>query len=225
MTRPACTALWIATWVIALAACDDDSAEPDGSTASPAQDAALADAGNACTLPSDCQDFQILGMTTKACCSSSEPCGYELAELDDATVMDFEGIEDLYEELTSDGRCAPLSFFFGPNPPLPEARVAVDDGEDILLTPDCSAYHVLAWGLPGCCLPDDSCGLSTNESWSTFANILQGDGVPFNRPQCLSAETLNQQFHDSVALEAFARVVAGGTCNHAALDARLEPAP
>lgn len=223
MNSSAYCAFSIATFALVLTACGDDKVEPDGSMDASPQDGALDDGGS-CTLPVDCQDFELLGMTTKACCSSSEPCGYQLAPLDEAITMDFENIDELYEELTSDGRCAPLSFFFGPAPVLPETRVAVEGGDDILLTPDCSAYHVLAWGLPGCCLADDTCGLSTNESWSTFANIIQGDGKPFDRPACLSAEALNQQFRGSVALEAFARTTTSGTCDHAALDARLEPA-
>jgi hypothetical protein len=226
MNRHAHAALWMLTSAVGLAACGNDSGEPDGSTAV-SQDGAMVDAGDAgeaCVPPAECQDFQLLGMTTRACCSRSEACGYELPPLDDELKMSFENIESFYNELTSGGRCAPLSFFFGPNPPLPEARVTFEGEEDILLTPDCGSYHVLAWGLPGCCLADDTCGLSTNESWSTFANIIQGDGVPFDRPQCLSAETLNRQFRDSVALAAFARTVASGTCDHAALDARLEHA-
>ena len=224
--------MWMMIWAVAFLACGDDAAEPssepDGSAPPPRHDAAIADSGTTCTLPSDCVDFTLLDMTTKACCSSSVACGYELPELDDMAKMDFPGTEDLIAELTAgdpNGRCAPLSFFFGDAPTLPERRVAVEEGDDILLTPDCSSYHVLAWGLPGCCLPDDSCGLSTDESYTTFANAIQGDGMPFDRPACLSADTLNQQFRDSVVLEAFARTVASGSCDYAALDARLAPEP
>jgi hypothetical protein len=229
MSRLTYAALWITTWAVALAACgDDDSTEPDDAPASSQRDGAPADASESCGLPRDCPDVRFLDMSMKACCASSEPCGYELPPLDDEIKMDFPQAQDLYDELTSadpDGRCAPLSFFFGDAPTLPEARVEVEDGEDILLTPDCTSFHVLAWSLPGCCLPDDRCGLSTDASWTIFANIIQGDGVPFDHPQCLSAEALNQQFRDSVVLESFARTTASGTCDHAALDERLTPPP
>lgn len=168
-------------------------------------------------------------MTTKACCSRTETCSYELPPLDDQAKMDFQGLEEAYKLLTADdpsGRCARLSFFFGPNPTLPERRVTVKDGEDVLLTSDCTAFHVLAFGLPGCCLPDSTCGLSTDESWSTFANAIGDAGKSFfNRPECLSPEALNQRFRDTIVLAGFGRTAGGGTCDYAALSARLAPPP
>jgi hypothetical protein len=78
-----------------------------------------------------------------------------------------------------------------------------------------------AFILPGCCLPDNSCGLSTDESWPVFEGLLAGADAPFIRPECVPAEVLNQQFRDSVVLEPFARTTASGSCNYAELDAKL----
>lgn len=213
---------WLIVYAVALAACGDNSAKPDAPT-SPASSAAAAGPPQ-CTLPSTCSDFQIVGMMMKACCSPTVVCGYELPRFDEEMLRDFAETEGMIVQLTGGdpNRCAPESFFFGPNPELPELRIEVERGDDILLTPDCTSYRVLAWGLPGCCLPNDTCGLSTDESYSTFANIIQGDGVPFDHPECLSAEALNQNFRNSGVLAAFARTVSSGTCNYAALDSRLK---
>ena len=179
----------------------------------------------ACVPPSDCPDIDVGLVSTKACCTPVTTCGYEVPEPDPQTVMDFPQIPEFLAMLTAgdpNGRCAPSDFFLGPRPGLWEHRVEVEDGgPDILITPDCESYTLFAFILPGCCLPDSTCGLSTDESWPTLEVLSGGIDAPFNRPQCVPAEVLNQQFRDSGVFASLARTVASGTCNHAALAAAL----
>src|SRR5262245_6421555 len=100
MSRLAQIPLWIATWAVALAACGDERADRGGPAPAPGQDGAVADASDTCALPSDCTDIELLGMTTKACCSPAQACGYELPQLDDAAKMDYPGVDDLHRDLT-----------------------------------------------------------------------------------------------------------------------------
>ena len=181
---------------------------------------------DACTLPSTCVDIETSLTSAKACCTPTTTCGYELPEITEEAVIDFPQVTEYYAQVTAgdpNGRCAPESFFFGPRPGLWEHRVEVDDGADILITPDCESYTVLAFILPGCCLPDDTCGLSTDESWSTLGYLANDMGARFASPECVPAEELNQQFRDSGTLQSFARTTASGTCSYRALDAALPP--
>jgi hypothetical protein len=231
MSRPPCCGCWLLPWLLApLAGCGDSAASAtDGATTAPndagaVPDGSSGDAGFACTLPSDCRDFTIAGMSSAACCSPATACGYELPPLDPETLMFFPQAADFYVEVTGgypDGRCAPESYFFGPRPGLDKERVVAADGSDILVTPTCASFTVLAFILPGCCLPDDSCGLSTHQSAPTLAGLAPDAGAPFAEPECVSAQALNQQFRDSITLEPFARTTASGSCDHAALAAEL----
>jgi hypothetical protein len=220
--------------VVAQLGCTEESgASPDASSDAAPADAASRDASSSadapdaaysCTPPSDCPDITVGGISTTACCSPVTECGYELPEPDAETLMYFPDVVPFVAELTEgdpNGRCAPESFFFSPQPGLWKHRVDVEDGEDILITPDCESFTVFAFILPGGCLPDDTCGLSTHESAATLGFLAEGMDVPFARPECVSAEVLNQQFRDSVVLEGLARTTASGTCDHAALAAEL----
>jgi hypothetical protein len=197
------------------------------------------DAAYSCTPdPEICPDLDIGMMPQPSCCTPTEPCGYELAELDEETKMWFPDAEGFLAELTRgdpNGRCVPESFFFGVRPGLWEHRVevngggvdgggvdgGVDRGADILIVPECDSYTLLAYILPGCCLPDDTCGLSTDESWPTLEYLAMGT-FPFTSPECVSAAELNQQFRDSVTLQTFARIPdTTGTCDYAARAAEL----
>jgi hypothetical protein len=176
-----------------------------------------------CVLPSDCVDINTLFFASKACCTPTTTCGYELPELDSETLMHFPDAKEFIAKQTAgdpNGRCAPASFFLGPRPGLYKHRVEPENGQDILITPDCGSFTVLAFILPGCCLPDNTCGLSTDESYSTL-EVLAGAPAPFTSPECVSAPTLNQQFRDSMTLAPFARTIASGACNYAALAAEL----
>ena len=232
MRRRWLTVDWFVIGALAVVGCGDDAndiSEPrsrsDASTPA-TRDAGPADAGYSCTPPPSCPDLEVADQSSRACCSPVTECGYELPEVDDETLMLFPGVIEARKTLTAGdprGICAPESFFFGPRPALYDHRVLVEDGDDILLTEQCESYTLLAFILPGCCLPDNACGLSTDESYATFADFAPGLEAPFTKPECVSAETLNQQFRDSVVLEDFARTTATGRCNYAELDATLEP--
>jgi hypothetical protein len=138
--------------------------------------------------------------------------------------MFFPDAQPRFDELVAgdpNHSCAPDSVFYGPEPGLYEHRVEVEGGDDILITPDCESFTVLAFILPGCCLPDDTCGLSTDESWPTLQYLAGGVDAPFTHPECVPAEVLNQQFLDSEVLAVFARTTASGGCDYSALDAEL----
>jgi hypothetical protein len=162
----------------------------------------------------------------RACCTPSYTCGYELPPPDEETLMLFPQAVEFLANLVKDdpnGKCVPASFYFSPREGLWKHRVEVDGGEDILITPDCLSFSLGAYILPGCCLPDDTCGLSTDESYTTLEYLAEGASFPFTRPECVTAEVLNQQFRDSVVLAGFARTIATGTCDHVALAAELPP--
>jgi hypothetical protein len=212
----------------AVTACGDDEADvpqhQDAASAATQPDGSAADAAFSCTPPGDCPDVEVASMSLTACCSPVTDCGYEVAELDDMILTDFPMAADFRDMLVEGdplGKCAPEWWFFGTRPGLEADRIEVEDGDDILITPDCESYTVLAFILPGCCLPDNSCGLSTDQSWPTLEYLAEYMEAPFTRPECVSADVLNQQFRDSVVLEGFARTTATGSCDYAALDAQL----
>jgi hypothetical protein len=117
------------------------------------------------------------------------------------------------------GRCAPESFYFGPQPGLNEERYEEPGVPDVLIATTCASFHIAAFTLPGCCMPDNSCGLSTHANGLMFAETVNDLNAPFARPECVPAEVLNQQFSAS-KLASFARLKGGGTCNYAEIDAR-----
>jgi hypothetical protein len=210
-------------------ACGDDGSQsmPSSRTVTPsAFDAGPlpADGEGECTIAPDCADVSVKEIVQKACCTQVFSCGYLLTEPSAETLMLFPQITDVYNMVAKDDpnrRCAAESFFYGTRPGLYEHRVEPDSGDDILITPSCDSFTLAAFILPGCCLPDNTCGLSTDESWPTLEYLSDSSGFPFERPQCVTAETLNAQFRDSGTLAAFARTRSGGTCNYAELDAQL----
>lgn len=181
-----------------------------------------------CTVQSDCPDIDVNFFSAKACCTPLYACGYELPKADDITLQLFPQISEfaaMHTQGDPSGRCANASLFFGARPGLYEHRVELEDGGEILITPDCMSYTLAAFILPGCCLPDNSCGLSTDESYPTLEVLNDGAPAPFTRPECVPAQTLNQQLRESARLGAFARTTASGTCDYAALSARLRANP
>lgn len=115
------------------------------------------------------------------------------------------------------GRCAPDTFLFGSHEGLDEERWEEPGSADILIAPGCSSYHLAAFSVMGCCLPDNRCGLSTHANYDTFAVLAPN--APFGMPECVAAEVLNEQFR-AAGLRAFARTTSTGTCNYAEIDAR-----
>jgi hypothetical protein len=204
------------------AACTEDSSAPDAAVAE--SDAGSSDASFACTPRADCLDLDLQGVPFEACCSPVTDCGYTLPEPEPETLMYYPDLPELQAQLTEgdpEGRCVPSSFYFGVRPGLADDRVKVEGGDDILITLGCDSYTVLAFILPGCCLPDDTCALSTSESAPTLGYLAEDLAAPFASPECVPAETLNQQFRESGKLVGFAQTTASGSCDHAALDAML----
>ncbi|HKU38495.1 MAG TPA: hypothetical protein VJR89_10120 [Polyangiales bacterium] len=175
-----------------------------------------------CVRPPGCDHISTPFFTGTACCTEKTPCGYELPELDPETEMWFPNARAQLEMVTKDDpnhKCAPEWWFFGPRPGVNSQRYEQAGFDDILVAEECPSYTVLPHILPGCCMPDNTCGLSTNESWPTFEEFEGPGAAPFTNPECVSAEELNRQFRASRHLTTFARTVAAGSCNYAALDA------
>ena len=175
-----------------------------------------------CTIASHCLDIDVEPLTSRACCTPAYSCGYILPELDPETLMFFPQAKDFRAMLTKDdpnGRCAPESFFFGPQAGLDEERWEEEGSPDILIAPGCSSYHIAAFTLMGCCLPDNTCGLSTHANRDTFGVLANDQTAPFAQPECVTADVLNQQFRDW-DLRALARTTSSGTCNYAEIAAR-----
>lgn len=191
------------------AATTPDAAVPDGGTSS-------------CTIASTCLDIDIPPLTAKACCTPTRDCGYTIPELDAETLMYYPQAREFFAMQVKDdpnGKCAPESFLLGSQPGFTEERYEDDTVPDILIAESCSAFHVGAFSLAGCCLPDNTCGLSTHNSAPTLG-YLSGDATaPFARPECVHAEVLNEQFRNS-KLRSLARTTSTGTCNYAEIDAR-----
>jgi len=210
---------------LALGACASDvpsaaESQMPVTTTPPASDPA------ACKLADHCVDVNATFVSLKACCSPVTTCGYELPDLDPETQRFFPDAQDFVAMLAAgdpNGRCVPENFFFDLQPGLWKHRVEVETGQDIFITPDCQSFSLAAFILPGCCLPDNTCGLSTDESWPTLQVLAGGIDAPFTKPECVTAEELNQQFRDSGSLASLARTRAAGTCNYAALEAELPP--
>jgi hypothetical protein len=178
-----------------------------------------------CTVqPADCPDLITPFLNSKACCTPFHACGYLLPEGDEVTRSLFPQIEEFGRMWTMgdpSNRCANSKLFFDVRPGLDEERYLPDDGGQILITPSCMSYTLAAFILPGCCLPDNRCGLSTHMSYDTLSVLNELMPAPFTQPECVTAETLNQQFRATPKLGPFARTVASGTCDYAALDAKL----
>ena len=181
----------------------------------------------ACVLPDDCVDIETSFFNYPACCRETTHCGYELVldeEEFEESLMYFPQFEEFREEKSDDG-CFPKSFFFPILPGFYAHRTAVEGGDDILITPDCESRGFVAFALPGCCMPNNQCGISTDEMADIFQVLLEGDSAPFTQPECVPAQVLNQQLRDSVKLAGIAHLppTSGGPCDYAALDMQLPP--
>jgi hypothetical protein len=179
-------------------------------------------APGACTIASSCVDIDVPPLSAPACCTPTRSCGYLLPELDAETLMWFPQTQDLIATLTPDDpnhRCAPESFYFGPQQGLNEERREEPGEPDVLIASTCNSYHIAAFTFAGCCMPDDTCGLSTHSYGRMFAEIVNDLEAPFAHPECVPAEVLNEQFR-AHKLGSVARLMAGGSCNYAEIDAR-----
>lgn len=159
-----------------------------------------------CLPPPTCVPVDTLPFAFDVCCPEHEDCGYQIARPTEL----------------ADGTCKPVSEIFLKQPGQPEQRVVTEGQPDQLITPDCETRTLLAFSLPGCCMPNNRCGVSTY----AVADILLGlvlFPAPFTFVECVSTQQLNQQFR-ATSLAAFGQIPeATGTCDYADLDARLKP--
>lgn len=213
-------------------ACGDDTAEPAKSrdagleeakdAAMPAEKASAIDPS--CAPPPDCLPIQNL-INIDACCSETLRCGWDISDVvRNASMYPDQAAALASFDIDADKPCVPRGVLFFEAPSQPAKRVPAPGG-DILLTPDCTSRTIANSLLAGCCLPDDTCGLSTQGALSAFKALLahvQGDPTePFTSPECVSPKALNAQLADS-KLEAWAFIPASeGACSYAALDAML----
>lgn len=174
-----------------------------------------------CVPPPDCMpitNFINIGV----CCSETLRCGWDVSDFTRIAAM----YPDAYKQfgLDPENPCAPRGSLYFEAPPGPEERI-VGAGDDILVTPDCTSRYFTSALLAGCCLPNNTCGLSTADAKSAFVTLLQEDfkREPFTFAECVLPKQLNEQLASS-ALAAWAFVPPSkGKCDYAALDARLPP--
>lgn len=94
---------------------------------------------------------------------------------------------------------------------------------DQLITPDCETRALLAFPLPGCCLPNDRCGISTYQIHSILQAVVIFP-APFTEVECVSVEELNTQFRATLFAGAAQIPPSNGSCNYADLNMRLSAA-
>lgn len=212
-------------------ACGDDASGGPAQSSLSNGDAATADApqphmpgqdAGACAVAPDCQDLVTSFFEYPACCSPHVMCGYEIT-YDDEFLEVYPQARDVLINLAADdpeGKCVPESFVFPERPGTYDHRVELDGSEegDILIAEQCESRGLLVFTLPGCCMPNDQCGISTDEVAGTLEVLLDGAAAPFTKPECVSADELNAQLLET-SLSAFARIPAtsGAACDRAAL--------
>jgi hypothetical protein len=223
-------ALILVTGLLATAlSCDDDepaeAKQDSAATSSTSEDASVStaspDAGM-CVKEESCQDLLTSFFQYPSCCSPNVTCGYEIT-FDDAFFELYPQARDIVANLTSDdpaGKCVPEKYVFPELPGTYDHRVELEGPEenDILVAKQCESRGFWVFTMPGCCMPDNRCGISTDEVAPTFELLLEGESAPFAKPECVTADELNNQFKAS-SLEAFARIRAtsGAPCDHQAL--------
>jgi hypothetical protein len=184
---------------------------------------AAADSSEACRKTDDCKDLNTSFFQYPACCSPHVTCGYQIT-YDDAFFEVYPQARDVLFNLASDdpeGKCVPESYVFPTRPGTYDHRVELEDGpeeEDVLVAAQCESRGFWVFTLPGCCMRDNRCGISTDEVAGTFEVLLDGAMAPFSKPECVTADELNMQLKAS-PLDAFARIPAtsGDACDYAAL--------
>lgn len=210
------TALFPVLIALALTACgkQSDASKPPA-----------ADGGNVCMMTDDCKDLNTSFFQYPACCSPHVTCGYQIT-YDDAFFEVYPQARDVLFTLASDdpeGKCVPDSYVFPKRPGTYDHRVELEDTpeeDDVLVAAQCESRGFWVFTLPGCCMRDNRCGISTDEVAGTFEVLLEGESAPFSKPECVTADELNMQLRMS-SLDAFARIPAtsGDACDYAALAA------
>jgi hypothetical protein len=211
--------LFIAVGLL-LVSCAQEAPQPAVQAPSDAA-GGVAPAGT-CVIADGCDDLMTSFFQYPACCSPKVSCGYAVT-LDDAFLDVYPQARDLLLNVASDdpeGKCVPDTFVFPVLPGTYDHRVQVEGPEesDILVAAQCESRGLLVFTLPGCCMPDDRCGISTDEVALQLGLLLGGEEAPFSKPECVTADELNLQFKAS-SLSEFGRIptTAGTPCDHSAL--------
>jgi len=175
-----------------------------------------------CLIAEGCENLATGFFQYPACCSPNVSCGYEVT-FDEAFLDVYPQARDLLLNVASDdpeGKCVPESVVFPVRPGTYDHRVQVEGPEesDILVAAQCESRGILVFTLPGCCMPDDRCGISTDEVALQLGLLLEGEEAPFSAPECVTADELNTQLKAS-SLSEFGRIpaTAGAPCDHSAL--------
>lgn len=143
-----------------------------------------------CDLPADCVRIETEAFRFDPCCRIGLACGYRLIE-----PADFAALFPLAAG-SLDG-CVPVESIFSKAEPHAEERIAVEGGEDILLTPACESRNLLAFPLWGCCKPSGVCGYSTDQTADILAGQSMSPDAGFSRYECATGSELNAQFRAS----------------------------
>lgn len=177
-----------------------------------------------CTLPSSCRTVNTIAFELRACCLSESVCGYDLVRPAELSEAFFGPLAD--GSPIAKGTCVPADRVFRAAPGESEERVAVEGGPDILVTPSCDSRILGGFSLPGCCMPNNQCGVSTHNTADTLGVLVVGLSPPgFTRIQCMPVDTLNMQFRQT-NLAGFGQLpVSNQSCDFKAVDAMLPPNP
>lgn len=222
------TALLLALIIPNALACNEQGASKPAAQggADAAASVSAADTAAACRKADDCKDLNTSYFQYPACCSPNVACGYQIS-YDDAFFEVYPQARDVLFDLASDdpeGKCVPDRYVFPEKPGTYDHRVEVEGPieDDVLVAKECESRGFWVFTMPGCCMPDNRCGISTDEVAPTFEVLLDGATAPFAKPECVTADELNAQLKAS-PLAAFARIPAtsGAPCDFAALSEAL----
>lgn len=191
-----------------------DAREPRNANRGDAQAAA-------CVLPPDCKSVTAPPFfAVEACCSEKVECGFAVPPPSDLNSAAVQRTVDPDGEFP-DG-CVPRERYFLTFEGLMDERVPVEGSDDILIAESCRSSAILSIFFAGCCLPENKCGISTYQIHDTIA-VLVGADAPLAQLQCASVEQMNELVA-MTSLAGFAHLKpTEGSCDHAALDARLPP--
>jgi hypothetical protein len=177
-----------------------------------------------CTLPSSCRTVTTLIFDLRACCLSENVCGYDLVRPPELREAFFGPLAD--GSPIAEGTCVPADRVFRAAPGESEERVAVEGSPDILVTPGCDSRILGGFSLPGCCMTNNQCGVSTHHTADTLGVLVVGLSPPgFTKVQCMPVDTLNMQLRQT-NLAGFGQLpLSNQRCDFQALDAMLPPNP
>lgn len=225
--RP-CYVFLTASWLSCVGCGGTENDAPPGSGSeqvrgdAAAEESARKPATRTCRPEKSCKSVLTSVFTLEACCTEEVECGFDLTHPEDlrSSVLAAFGVP---EDANAEERCVERSRYFLTFPSDAEERVATGRGEDLLVTRDCESSSMLSVSFAGCCLPNDRCGISTYLIHDTLAVLAEDPQAPFAQLECVSVAEMNRQLSESI-LAGFAHLPqTEGSCDYAALAARLPP--